>query len=66
MVSGTEKRFFEGAGNQVKNTKYSLTDVDNENFRLVTYTFCTLIIYGKEFFSFTQTFSMLLTELLVK
>ncbi|XP_049450807.1 uncharacterized protein LOC125900079 [Epinephelus fuscoguttatus] len=35
MVSGIEKRFFEGAGNQGKNPKYSLTDVDNENFRTV-------------------------------
>ncbi|XP_033473333.2 G2/M phase-specific E3 ubiquitin-protein ligase-like isoform X2 [Epinephelus lanceolatus] len=35
MVSGIEKRFFEGAGNQSKNPKDSLTDVDNENFRTV-------------------------------
>ncbi|KAK1893714.1 Isoleucine--tRNA ligase [Dissostichus eleginoides] len=28
MVSGIENRFFEGAGNQGKNPKYSLTDLD--------------------------------------
>uniref|UniRef100_A0A8C9ZTH1 HECT domain-containing protein n=1 Tax=Sander lucioperca TaxID=283035 RepID=A0A8C9ZTH1_SANLU len=35
MVSGIENRFFEGAGNQDKNPKYSLTDLDNENFRTI-------------------------------
>uniref|UniRef100_G3PMI2 HECT domain-containing protein n=1 Tax=Gasterosteus aculeatus aculeatus TaxID=481459 RepID=G3PMI2_GASAC len=35
MVSGIENRFFEGAGNQGKNPKYSLTDLDNENFRTI-------------------------------
>uniref|UniRef100_A0A3P9CJG8 HECT domain-containing protein n=1 Tax=Maylandia zebra TaxID=106582 RepID=A0A3P9CJG8_9CICH len=37
MISGIESRFFEGLENKGKNPKYSLTDLDNENFRLVTY-----------------------------
>lgn len=64
MVSGIENRFFEGAGNQGKNPKYSLTDLDEENFRLVKYFFSTLLSFiCKEF---TETFSTLHTELLVK
>ncbi|KAI4828245.1 hypothetical protein KUCAC02_022350, partial [Chaenocephalus aceratus] len=35
MVSGIENRFFEGAGSQGKNPKYSLTDLDNDNFRTI-------------------------------
>ncbi|KAF6721773.1 G2/M phase-specific E3 ubiquitin-protein ligase, partial [Oryzias melastigma] len=35
MISGIENRFFEGAETQGKNPKYSLTDLDNENFRTV-------------------------------
>uniref|UniRef100_A0A3B3QCL9 HECT domain-containing protein n=1 Tax=Paramormyrops kingsleyae TaxID=1676925 RepID=A0A3B3QCL9_9TELE len=35
MISGIEKRFFEGHGIQGKNPKYSLTDLDNENFRTI-------------------------------
>ncbi|XP_029981811.1 uncharacterized protein LOC115413216 [Sphaeramia orbicularis] len=35
MISGIENRFFEGAGNQGKNPKYSLSDLDNENFRTI-------------------------------
>uniref|UniRef100_A0A3P8TZQ6 HECT domain-containing protein n=1 Tax=Amphiprion percula TaxID=161767 RepID=A0A3P8TZQ6_AMPPE len=35
MISGIENRFFEGPGSQGKNPKYSLTDLDNENFRTV-------------------------------
>ncbi|KAF1384032.1 hypothetical protein PFLUV_G00138020 [Perca fluviatilis] len=35
MVSGIENRFFEGAENQGKNPKYSLTDLDNDNFRTI-------------------------------
>uniref|UniRef100_A0A3P9B423 Uncharacterized LOC106674644 n=1 Tax=Maylandia zebra TaxID=106582 RepID=A0A3P9B423_9CICH len=35
MISGIESRFFEGLENKGKNPKYSLTDLDNENFRTV-------------------------------
>ncbi|XP_057698303.1 uncharacterized protein LOC130919527 isoform X2 [Corythoichthys intestinalis] len=35
MISGIEKRFFEGAGTQGKTPKYSLTDLDNDNFRTI-------------------------------
>ncbi|KAL3969216.1 NADH dehydrogenase (ubiquinone) Fe-S protein 6 [Sarotherodon galilaeus] len=35
MISGIESRFFEGPENKGKNPKYSLTDLDNENFRTV-------------------------------
>uniref|UniRef100_A0AAQ5Y463 HECT domain-containing protein n=1 Tax=Amphiprion ocellaris TaxID=80972 RepID=A0AAQ5Y463_AMPOC len=35
MISGIENRFFEGPGSQGKNPKYSLTDLDDENFRTV-------------------------------
>ncbi|XP_039599062.1 uncharacterized protein LOC120521729 [Polypterus senegalus] len=41
MISGIESRFFEGPENKGKNPKYSLTDLDNENFRLVTYELCS-------------------------
>ncbi|XP_016428414.1 uncharacterized protein LOC107755961 [Sinocyclocheilus rhinocerous] len=33
MISGIENRFFEGTGSQGKNPKYSLTDLDEDNFR---------------------------------
>lgn len=62
MVSGIENGFFEGAGNQGKNPKYSLTDLDNENFRFV-HTFFH-ITASKDFI--TEMFSTLHTELLVK
>ncbi|KAG2457065.1 G2E3 ligase, partial [Polypterus senegalus] len=35
FLSGIESRFFEGPENKGKNPKYSLTDLDNENFRTV-------------------------------
>ncbi|XP_035764388.1 uncharacterized protein LOC102797685 isoform X2 [Neolamprologus brichardi] len=35
MISGIESRFFEEPENKGKNPKYSLTDLDNENFRTV-------------------------------
>ncbi|XP_041834217.1 G2/M phase-specific E3 ubiquitin-protein ligase-like [Melanotaenia boesemani] len=35
MISGIERRFFEGPGNQGKNPRYSLSDLDNENFRTI-------------------------------
>ncbi|KAK5865336.1 hypothetical protein PBY51_016510 [Eleginops maclovinus] len=35
MVSGIENRFFEGAGSQGKNPEFSLTDLDNDNFRTI-------------------------------
>ncbi|XP_063337880.1 uncharacterized protein LOC134632929 isoform X2 [Pelmatolapia mariae] len=35
MISGIESRFFEGPENKGKNPKYSLTNLDNENFRTV-------------------------------
>ena len=59
MISGIEKRFFEGAGNQGKNPKYSLTDVDNENFRLVIYTYTFLNnnhIWKRVFFFYSNCF----------
>ncbi|XP_019206371.1 G2/M phase-specific E3 ubiquitin-protein ligase-like [Oreochromis niloticus] len=35
MISGIESRFFDGPENKGKNPKYSLTNLDNENFRTV-------------------------------
>uniref|UniRef100_UPI0037E9816A G2/M phase-specific E3 ubiquitin-protein ligase-like n=1 Tax=Semicossyphus pulcher TaxID=241346 RepID=UPI0037E9816A len=35
MISGIENRFFEGTGSHGKNPMYSLTDLDNDNFRVV-------------------------------
>ncbi|XP_062374727.1 uncharacterized protein zgc:112970 [Sardina pilchardus] len=35
MIVAIESRFFEGSGSQGKNPKYSVTDLDNENFRTV-------------------------------
>lgn len=37
MIAGIENRFFEGAGNQGKNPKYSLSDLENDNFRWVMF-----------------------------
>lgn len=35
MISGIERRFFEGPESQGKNPKYSLSDLDNESFRTI-------------------------------
>ncbi|XP_062393652.1 G2/M phase-specific E3 ubiquitin-protein ligase-like isoform X2 [Sardina pilchardus] len=35
MIVAIKSRFFEGPGSQGKNPKYSVTDLDNENFRTV-------------------------------
>lgn len=50
MISGIESRFFEGPENKGKNPKYSLTDLDNENFRLVTYELCVLHLIRIRYF----------------
>lgn len=36
MISGIENKLFEGIGTQSKNPKYSLTDLDDKNFKWVT------------------------------
>ncbi|KAK9977035.1 hypothetical protein ABG768_018856, partial [Culter alburnus] len=46
MISGIENRFFEGTGSQGKNPKYSLTDLDEENFRIVGEIFAVSLAQG--------------------
>ncbi|XP_073730786.1 G2/M phase-specific E3 ubiquitin-protein ligase-like [Misgurnus anguillicaudatus] len=46
MISGIENRFFEGTGDQGKNPKYSLTDLDDDNFRIVGEIFAVSLAQG--------------------
>lgn len=51
-IAGIENKFFEGLGSQGKTPKYSLTDLDNENFRLVLYKLHTLLANTEYSFTF--------------
>ncbi|XP_073700515.1 G2/M phase-specific E3 ubiquitin-protein ligase-like [Garra rufa] len=46
FLTGIENRFFEGIGTQGKSPKYSLTDLDDENFRIVGEIFAVSIAQG--------------------